>query len=330
MTAEREALEALREEVSKSTGVELRWGDDSEIQPELLASGLAPVDAALAGGLAFRRISMIVGEESAGKTLLAMAFMKAAQKRGLPTVFIDVERTWTAEWARHVGLSPADVVVSLPPNGEKAFDVARAVVKSQPAGIIVIDSLAAMPPAAELDEETEKPFLGAQARMIGRGLRDLQADNTGWCIVLINQIREKIGVTYGSPETLPGGKAQRYYSWQIIRMRRGAPIEEGTGKDKRLVGRTLRVKVDKNKQGPEHTTAEIPFYFTGEFDLVSGVIDMALELGVIEGAGGYYTFEGERWHGRRALREAFADEELLARLQAGVDAMPSLEDEADF
>lgn len=326
----KDALDALRQQLAKVTETELVWGDDGGIQPQVLPSGLRQIDEAMNGGVAFRRMSLFVGEQSAGKTLLAMAFMKAAQAAGKPVVFIDVERTWTADWAQHVGLDPSRVLVSLPPNGEKAFDVLRGVVKTLPAGLVVLDSIAAMPPAAELEAETEQQFIGTQARMVNKALRTLNADNVGgWAIVLINQIREKVGVVYGNPETLPGGKGQNYYAWQIVRVRRGAPIEEGTGKDKRLVGRVMRIRLDKNKQGAPGATAEIPFYFTGQFDELSGLIDHGIELDVIESKGGYYTFNGVKTHGMRALRERFEDADELAALEVAIAAAPS-DDGVDF
>lgn len=328
----RVALEALRKQIEKDTGSKLVWGNDEDLRPAILPTGLHAVDEALCGGFAFNRLALIVGEEQAGKTLLAMQAMKAAQALGLPTVFVDIERTWTNEWAEHVGLNAADVIVSLPPNGEKAFDVARAIIQTKPAGVIVLDSIAAMPPAKELEVESEQGLVGTQARMVNRGLRALNAENTGgWCIIMINQIRMKVGVMYGSPETLPGGVGQSYYAWQIIRVRKGARIEEGTGDSKVLVGRTLKLRVDKNKQGPPNRTAEVPFYFTGQFDLVSGLIDKAIDVGVLVGSGGYYTFGEFRWHGRKAVREAFNESEALTEaLKAEIAAVEALPDVADL
>lgn len=322
-------LRHLKSIVEDSLGATLKWGDDPEFVPDKLPTGISQVDQALNGGFSFRRITLLIGAESAGKTLLAMTAIKAAQERNLPVVFLDVERSWTAEWARTVGIDPGRVLVSEPPDGESAFDVGRAIVKTEPAGVLVLDSLAAMPPAKELEAKLEDQQIGAQARMINRGLRDLNAENVGgWCVLIVNQLREKVGITYGSPETLPGGKGQRYYAWQIVRVRKGAAIEEGTGKDKRVVGRVLRVKLDKNKQGPPEAEAEVPFYYSGEFDVVSGLLDQAVELGIIEARGGYYTFGEERWHGRRALREAFDDDERMARLRTALDDRTV--DEADF
>lgn len=315
------ALLSLKAQVERELGVSLAWGDDPEFVPEKLPTGIPQIDAALGGGFSFRRITLLVGEESAGKTLLAMQAIKAAQARNLPVVFLDVERSWTSEWARTVGIEPDGVIVSSPDDGEAAFDVARAVVKTEPAGVLVLDSLAAMPPARELTESTGSGPLGQQARMINSGIKLLNAQNDGgWCVLIVNQIREKVGISYGSPETLPGGKGQRYYAWQIVRVRRGAKLEEGTGDNKRVVGRMLRIKLDKSKQGPPEAEAEVPFYFTGVFDVVSGLLDQAIELDVVQARGGWYTFGEHRWQGRRAFREAFDDEELLAELRAALEA----------
>jgi recombination protein RecA len=321
-------LTTLKAEIEKELGDVLNWGDDQEYVPEKLPLGIPQFDAALDGGFSFKRMTLLVGEEGAGKTLVAMAAMKAAQAREIPTVFIDVERSWTSEWARTVGIDPEKVLVSGPPNGEKAFDVARAIVKHEPAGVIVIDSIAAMPPAKELEDETEKAQIGTQARMVNKALRDLNAENTGgWLIILVNQLREKVGVVYGSPETIPGGVGQKFYAWQLVRVRKGAPIEEGTGDAKVLIGRHVRIRVDKNKQGTPGKSADVPFYFDGQFDIVSGVIDMAIELGVIQSSGGYYAFGGDKWHGRRALREAFDDDETLTLLKEAVGRVESVDED---
>lgn len=324
---------ALRKAVERAMGDDgghLHWGDDESAAPELLPSGLMQIDEALGGGIAMGRITEFVGEESAGKTLMAMAFMKAAIARDLPAVFIDVERTWTRQWAQQVGVDPARVLWAEPANAEKAFDIMHAVIKTAPAGIVVLDSIAALPPAVMLSAEKgmEQQFVGTQARLVNRGISIASAINNGWAIVLINQIREKVGVMYGSPETLPGGKGQNYFAWQLVRVRKGAALEEGTGDKKRMIGRMLRIRVDKSKQSPMGATAEIPFYFTGEFDVTSGIIERGKALGVISGSGGYYTFADRKWHGAKAMRDAFDDDALLAELRDAIESVPVDNDES--
>lgn len=315
-------LDGIWKELEKSVGGKLMRGSDERFILKKLPLGLRQLDDALNGGFAFDRVTLLVGEESAGKTLLAMLAMKQAQALGLPTVFIDVERTWTEDWARTVGIDPDEVIVSRPPNAEAAIDVLRGVIKTAPAGVVVLDSIAAMPPAKELDDETEKWSVGLQARLMNKAFRDVVPTNEGWCIIMVNQIREKVGIVYGSPETMPGGRGQKFAAWQIVRVRKGANIEEGTKDDKRIIGRMLRIKVEKNKQGPPNKEAEVAFYFTGEFDTVTGVVDQAIELGIIQSnPGGRYEWNGEKFHGKRSLRERFNEEEAMVELQMQLDAI---------
>lgn len=321
----------LWEQVSKETGVDLYAGDDPELKLEVLPLGLEAFDRALSGGFAWNRITLLVGDEGAGKTLLALAAIKAAQAKDpeVPVIFIDVEGSYTPEWAAQVGVDPSKIHVARPVNGEKAFDLARAAVKMPERGILIVDSLAAMPPASEMEEETEHQTMGVQARMINRSLRMLNTDlhiGPGWMVILINQIREKLGVVYGNPEVIPGGRGQRFYAWQTVRVRKGEALEEGTGKDKRLIGRTVKISVPKNKQGPSEMTGEVPFFFTGEFDELSGIIDLALELGVITANGGFYTVEDIKYHGRKSVRDALAaDPELTALLRDKIANVETVE-----
>lgn len=324
-----EDLRSMRAEISKDLGVDLLFGDDEKLRLRKMALGLSSLDRALNGGFAFDRITLLVGEFSAGKTLLAMMAIKSAQKLGLPCVFVDVEKTWTEEWAEQLGIRASDVLVARPRTGEKAFDVALGFVKRR-VPVLVMDSLAAMRADAELasdeDEMFEKQFIGTSAKLIGRGLSSMMAENQGTMIICINQIREKPGITYGNPETMPGGKAPGFYAWQLIRVRRGAFIEEGD----RRVGYRLKIQVQKNKQGAPFTEAEVPFYYTGEFDEISALVEIGLELGVITQIGGHYTVSfpdqgtgeitEERVYGRKRLldlvRENEAVEAALRRAEA--------------
>lgn len=312
---DRKVLEGLRAAVAKEVGTNLYWGSDEELKLVKLPFGLANLDSILGGGLAFNRVTEIVGEYSAGKTLLAMFMMKRAIEEGHPAVFIDVERTWTREWAETLGLDTDKVLVSQPPSGEAAINVLRALVKESPPGVVVLDSIAALPPAAESDNPVEQQFPGLQARLVNKGLRLFTQENTGgWMIILINQLRQKIGVVYGNPETLPGGKGQDFYSWQLLRVARAGWIEEGEGKNKKRVGYKLRVTVEKSKQSRPFGRCEIPFYWTGDVDEVAGLVDQAIEVEIItrEGSTNWYNFEDERWYGMGRVREAFVESEELA------------------
>lgn len=326
-----EDLQGMRAELSKELGVELLFGDHEKLKLRKMPLGITSLDRALSGGFAFDRITLLVGEFSAGKTLLAMMAIKAAQALGLPCVFVDIEKTWTEEWAEQLGIRASDVLVARPRTGERAFDVALGFVKRR-APVIVMDSLAAMRAEAELsseeDEMFEKQFIGTSAKLIGRGLSSLMAENQGSMIICINQLREKPGITYGNPETMPGGKAPGFYAWQLVRVRRGAFIEEGD----RKVGYRLKIVVQKNKQGAPFQEAEVPFYYTGEFDEISALVEVGLELGAIVQDKGHYTVSfadpdtgevmEERVYGRKRLldlvRENPAVEASLRRAEASV------------
>lgn len=330
-----EELVEARAQLSKDLGVELLFGNDEKLRLKKMPLGITSLDRALSGGFAFDRITLLVGEFSAGKTLLAMMAIKAAQKLGLPCVFVDIEKTWTEEWAEQLGIRASEVLVARPRTGERAFDAALGFVKRR-VPVIVLDSLAAMRAEAELsseeDEMFEKQFIGTTAKLVGRGLSSLMAENQGSMIICINQLREKPGITYGNPETMPGGKAPGFYAWQLVRVRRGAFLEEGD----RKVGYRLKIVVQKNKQGAPFQEAEVPFYYTGEFDEISALVEVGLETGVITQTGGHYTMEvpdpdtGEiaevRVYGRKKLidlvRENADVEAVLRRAEA---ALPEID-----
>jgi len=321
-------LDELRAEIAKEVGVEIVYGSDESLILHKLPLDIPAIDIAMDGGFAFKRMSMIYGENAAGKTLLALLALRAAQAQGLPTVYIDVERSWEPEWARTVGVDPDRVMVSTPLSGEKAWDVIHAFVSQKIGGVMVVDSLAAMSPGVELDDDVsmEQQFIGVQARMINRGIKTMVAKNTGWVVIVINQLRESVGVRFGSPETLPGGKGQHYYAWQKIRVRRGPWIEEGTGDNKKRVGYQLRIIVEKSKQGAPWKEAVVPFYYTGDIDSLGGLVELALDLGLIEKDGANYTFQEQRWYGRRKLLDAFrGDDELQKLLEQAVETVDKIE-----
>ncbi len=325
---EHDLLEGLRADLNKQHGTDLRWGSDDGLLLRLLPLGIPQLDRILGGGFAFNRITLIVGEYSAGKTVVAMQALAAAQRLDIPAVYIDVERTWESEWARALGVDPDNVLVSQPRTGEAAFDVCKALVRQEPAGVIVVDSLAAMTAADEIEDGKtfDDKYIGNQARLINRGLRTLVSENTGWAIVVVNQTRTSIG-GYGDPTVLPGGKGQGFYAWQLLKVRRKAAswiTEDGKAKGTRL-GFTMVIRLEKNKQGAPFQECELPFYFTGQFDELAGVIGVAVDLGLL-GEPPRYTFEDQKWYGRPKMLDAFRDDdELFERLVTAIDAVPVLD-----
>lgn len=328
-------LAQARTELAKELGMDLLFGDDEKLKLKKLPLGIATLDKALSGGFAYDRVTLIIGQFSAGKTVLAMLTMRAAQLLGQSVAFIDVEKTWTPEWAEQLGIKAADVIVIRPPSGEKAFDAAVALVRRK-VGVVVIDSLAALRATAEIDvdieEMFEKQFVGTVAKLVGRGLTMIENENKGTLVLCINQIREKPGVSYGSPETIPGGKAQEFVAWQIVRVRRGEWILDGT----RRIGYMLKISVQKNKQGAPWQEAQVPFYFTGDIDEVAGIVEVGLETEVIRQKGAKYWIkigvddDGQvverEFYGRSNLIEAVrSDAELKSILEASIDAIEQLE-----
>lgn len=320
-----EELAAARADIEKSIGGQVAWGSDERLKLVLLPLGIPTLDAVLDGGLAFDRVTVLYGEESAGKTLLAMLAMKAAQAQGISVAFVDVEKTWVPAWASAVGVDPERVLVVRPRTAEEAWRAALALVRRR-VGVVVVDSLAAMAAAEELEGEEKEAFetarVGGTAKLIGMGLRDVMAENTGSLVILINQLRQKVGVVYGNPEVLPGGKAQNYWAWQKVRVRRGKLIEEGTGDNKRVLGYNLVLKVEKNKQGAPFKSAEVPFYYTGKIDEMAALVGQAIDAGVFSEKPPKYrvvTDDGEiiDLFGRNnVLERARSDPEFEALLRA--------------
>ena len=318
------SLKELQARINRDLGSDLMFGDDPGALATRLGLGIPSLDDTLGGGIAYDRLTEVIGLESTGKTLLALFAIKAAQAEGKPVVFIDVERAWEPTWADSIGIDLSNVLLSQPRTGEAAFDIAHAIVQDETnPGLLIIDSLAAMTAKAEVEDNEDgmgEQFVGLHARLINRGLRKLNSLNHGWAVIIINQIRENIGVRYGNPETLPGGKAQRFVAWQIIRVRRAGWIEEGTGKDKKRVGYLWRMVIEKNKQGAPWRECTLPFYFEGAIDETASLLDMAIETGIIERKGSWYVYGDLRVQGRKGLRDAVkADESVFEQIKTSLD-----------
>ncbi len=318
------SLKELQARINRELGADLMFGDDPGALVTRLGLGIPQLDDTLGGGIAYDRLTEVIGLESTGKTLLALFAIKAAQAEGKPVVFIDVERAWEPTWADSIGIDLSNVLLSQPRTGEAAFDIAHAIVQDDAnPGLLIIDSLAAMTAKAEVEDNEDgmgQQFVGLHARLINRGLRELNSLNHGWAVIMINQIRENIGVRYGNPETLPGGKAQRFVAWQIIRVRRAGWIEEGTGKDKKRVGYLWRMVIEKNKQGEPFRECTLPFYFAGAIDETASLLDMAIETGIVERKGAWYHFGDLKVQGRKGLRDAVnADTEVFEQIKTALD-----------
>jgi len=331
-------IDELRKDLEKSLGGRLYLGSDERLRLRKLPLNIASLDAALDGGFAFDRIVLLIGEYSSGKTLLSMLAMKEALDRNLTVGVVDAERSWTPEWAAALGIDPDKVLVARPRTGEEAFQAATAMVKRR-VGVVVIDSLAVLRASGELDKPENEILstqrVGGASQLINAGLATIMAELDGSLVFCINQLR-MTPTMYGNPETLPGGRGQRFDAWQIVRVKRGDWLEEGTGAAKRRIGYKLKIIVEKNKQGSPFQTAEVPFYFTGEIDELAGLLDVAQQLGIIGGKPPHYVLEipnpetGEivprKIFGRRRLLDAVRDEpEVREWLDARLAAVKEVE-----
>ena len=284
---------------------------------ETISTGSFALDRCLGiGGLPKGRIIEIYGPESSGKTTLALSVIAQAQKQGAIAAFVDAEHALDLKYARGLGCDCSRMLLSQPDCGEQAMDVVEALVRSGEVGVIVVDSVAALTPKAEIDGEMGDTHVGLQARLMSRAMRKLAslAHQTGTTLVFLNQIRMKIGVTMGSPETTTGGNALKFYASIRLDVRRIGSLK----KDELIYGNRLKVKVVKNKMAPPFRQAEIDLLFGQGFNRESEIFDTAVQAGVITRAGAFYKFGDETvGQGRdRAVNDLKARPEFCERIVA--------------
>lgn len=279
-------------------------------------SGSLALDAALGGkGYPRGRVIEIYGPESSGKTTLCLHAIAEVQQKGGITAFIDAEHALDMQYARRLGVKPEALLVSQPDNGEQALDICEALVKSGKVALVVVDSVAALVPRAEIEGEMGASHMGLQARLMSQALRKLAglAYRTETTLMFINQLRMKIGVTYGSPETTTGGQALKYYASVRLDVRRIASLKDGD----EAVGNRTKVKVVKNKIAPPFQTAELDIRYGDGIDAWGELIDLCTEKGIIDKNGSYYAFDGTTLgQGREKTRLTMqADPELVKKLK---------------
>ncbi|MFA5257393.1 MAG: recombinase RecA [Opitutales bacterium] len=295
-------------------GAIMRIGDASKIDIDVISTGSVAIDLALGvGGLPRGRIAEIYGPESSGKTTLCLSLIAQAQKNGGRAVFIDVEHALDPRYARILGVDVDNLLVSQPECGEDALNIAEALIRSGAIDIVVIDSVAALVTKAELEGQFGDSTIGLQARMMSSAMRRLTAAiNRTHCVcIFTNQIREKIGVMFGSPETTPGGRALKFFASIRIDIRRIGQIKESSGK---VVGNRTRVKVVKNKVAPPYNECEFDIMYNEGISRTGSVLDLGLEHKILEKRGSWISYNGNLiGQGREAAKQYLMENEPVVQ-----------------
>ena len=313
------ALESALSNIEKQFGKGslMKLGDDSVDQSiEAISTGSIGLDAALGiGGLPKGRVVEIYGPESSGKTTLTLQVVAECQKAGGTAAFIDAEHALDPVYAEKIGVNTTDFLVSQPDTGEQALEITDMLVASGAVDLIVIDSVAALTPRAEIEGEMGDSHVGLQARLMSQALRKLTANikKSNTMVIFINQIRMKIGVMFGSPETTTGGNALKFYSSVRLDIRRIGAIKKGD----EIVGNQTRVKVVKNKVSPPFRIAEFEILYGHGISTEGEIIDMGVENNLIEKSGSWYSYDGDRiGQGKENVREFLADNPKIAKALA--------------
>ena len=306
----KKALEIALGKIEKDfgKGSVMKLGDAAEkMQVDVIPTGSLQLDFALGvGGLPKGRIVEIYGPESSGKTTVALHCIAEAQKMGGTAAFIDVEHALDPVYAEHLGVDIDELYVAQPDNGEQALDICEALVRSGAIDIVVIDSVAALVPKAEIEGDMGDSHVGLQARLMSQALRKLAGviAKTNAVAIFINQLREKVGVVYGNPETTTGGKALKFYASVRLDIRKGEPIKEGS----EIIGNRTKIKVVKNKVAPPFKTCVVDILYGEGISSSGELLDLAVERDLIKKAGAYYSYNGERiGQGRDNARKYLMD-----------------------
>ena len=314
------ALQAAMEKIEKSFGKGsiMKMGDDSVEQVEVIPTGSIALNVALGvGGYPRGRIIEIYGPESSGKTTLAIHAIAEAQKAGGIAAFIDAEHAFDRFYASKLGVNIDDLYISQPDNGEQALEIAEQLIRSSAIDIIVIDSVAALTPKAEIEGDMGDNKVGLQARLMSQALRKLTGtvSKTRTTCIFINQLREKIGVMFGNPETTTGGNALKFYASVRIDIRGSQPIKDG----EEILGKLTKVKVVKNKVAPPFRKAEFDIMFGEGISHSGEIIDLGADLGIIKKSGSWYSYNDTKLgQGRDAAKQCIMDNPELAEELEGL------------
>ncbi len=322
MSASAEKLKALQLTIEKldktyGKGTVMKLSDEKVSDIPAISTGSLGLDIALGiGGIPRGRIIEIYGPESSGKTTLAMHCIAEAQKAGGLAAFVDAEHAFDKSYAEKLGIQTENLLISQPDNGEQALEIAEHLIRSGAIDIIVIDSVAALVPKAELEGDMGDSKMGLQARLMSQALRKLTGtiNKTGCCCIFINQLRDKIGVMFGSPETTTGGNALKFYASVRLDIRRIGQIKESADN---ILGNRIKVKVVKNKVAPPFKVVEFDIMYGEGISKAGEIIDLAVELNVVNKSGSWFSYNGSKLgQGRDTVKQLIQDTpELMAELE---------------